>query len=34
MKPDLDQDRADVEQVFNKYLQSLAAISHSLAEEE
>src|ERR1700680_4241489 len=31
MRPDPDQDRADVEQVFNKYLQSLDAADVALA---
>jgi hypothetical protein len=33
MRPDLDQDRADVEQVFNKYLQSLNAADVALASK-
>ena len=33
MRPDLDQDRADVEQVFNKYLQSLDAADVALASK-
>src|ERR1700680_2835405 len=33
MRPDLDQDRADVEQVFNKYLLSLDAADVALASK-